>query len=96
MGGECVFWVGRREQEEEPDEALDQSQERLEKELDEGFWEELFSEGFEGELDTNPTNSQDQDEEEEDHVNVLANRFGYLGSSPKWNQPHIVLKIIIG
>ncbi|KAG5055323.1 hypothetical protein AAZX31_03G139200 [Glycine max] len=77
------YGKGRREQEEEPDEALDQSQERLEKELDEGFWEELFSEGFEGELDTNPTNSQDQDEEEEDHVNVLANRFGYLGSSPK-------------
>ncbi|KAK7396392.1 hypothetical protein VNO78_17370 [Psophocarpus tetragonolobus] len=67
---------GRREQEEEP-EALE-SQERLDKELDEGFWEELFSEGFEGELDI-PT-SQDQDEED---VNVLANRFGYLGSSPK-------------
>ncbi|KAL2953063.1 hypothetical protein AAZX31_19G145500 [Glycine max] len=50
---------GRREQEEEP-EALE-SQERLEKELDEGFWEELFSEGFEGELDI-PT-SQDQDED---------------------------------
>ena len=66
---------GRREQEEEP-EALE-SQERLEKELDEGFWEELFSEGFEGELDI-PT-SQDQDED----VSVLANRFGYLGSSPK-------------
>ncbi|XP_014496397.1 heat stress transcription factor A-7a [Vigna radiata var. radiata] len=68
---------GKREQEEEP-EALE-SQERLEKELDEGFWEELFSEGFEGELDI-PT-SQDPDEEED--VNVLANRFGYLGSSPK-------------
>ncbi|BAT85475.1 hypothetical protein LR48_Vigan50s004500 [Vigna angularis] len=68
---------GKREQEEEP-EALE-SQERLEKELDEGFWEELFSEGFEGELDI-PT-SQDPDDEED--VNVLANRFGYLGSSPK-------------
>lgn len=68
---------GKREQEEEP-EALG-SQERLEKELDEGFWEELFSEGFEGELDI-PT-SQGQDDEED--VNVLANRFGYLGSSPK-------------
>lgn len=68
---------GKREQEEEP-EALE-SQERLEKELDEGFWEELFSEGFEGELHI-PT-SPDQDEEED--VNVLANRFGYLGSSPR-------------
>ncbi|TKY62416.1 Heat stress transcription factor A-6b [Spatholobus suberectus] len=64
---------GRREQEEES-EALE-SQERLDKELDEAFWEELFSEGFEGELNI-PT-SQDED------VNVLANRLGYLGSSPK-------------
>ncbi|RDX72800.1 Heat stress transcription factor A-2b, partial [Mucuna pruriens] len=59
---------GRRDQDEELE-----SQERLDKELDEGFWEELFSEGFEGELDV-PT-SQDQDED----INVLANRFGYLG-----------------
>ncbi|KAL2320989.1 hypothetical protein Fmac_029958 [Flemingia macrophylla] len=62
---------GRKEQE-----ALE-SQERLEKELDEGFWEEFFSEGFEGELDI----PQGQDDEED--VNVLANRFGYLGSSPE-------------
>nr|KYP46062.1 Heat stress transcription factor A-6b [Cajanus cajan] len=65
---------GRREQEEEPE--VFESQERLEKELDEGFWEEFFSEGFEGEFDI----PQGQDEED---VNVLANRFGYLGSSPK-------------
>ena len=36
------------------------------KELDEGFWEELFSEGA-----------------KEEDVNVLADRFGYLGSSPR-------------
>lgn len=67
---------GKREQEEDL-EAME-SQERFDKELDEGFWEELFSEGFEGELDI-PT-SLGQDEED---VNVLTNRFGYLGSSPK-------------
>lgn len=38
------------------------------KELDDGFWEELFSEGV-----------QDADED----VDVLANRFRYLGSSSK-------------
>ncbi|KAJ1433107.1 Winged helix-like DNA-binding domain superfamily [Sesbania bispinosa] len=69
------FGRGRRQQEEVA-EGLE-PQERLEKELDEGFWEELFSENFEGELDI-PT-SHDEDED----VNVLANRLGYLGSSPK-------------
>ncbi|KAI4301200.1 hypothetical protein L6164_034501 [Bauhinia variegata] len=57
------YGKGRRENEE----ALESS-EKLEKELDEGFWEELFSENFEG---------------EDEDVNVLANRFGYLGSSPR-------------
>ncbi|KAI4349467.1 hypothetical protein L6164_010053 [Bauhinia variegata] len=53
----------------EKEEAIEPS-EKLDKELDEGFWEELFRGNFEG---------QDED------VNVLANRFGYLGSgsSPK-------------
>lgn len=63
---------GRREQE-----APEEPQERLDKELDEGFWEELFSENFEGELDIPSTEGEDED------VNVLANRLGYLGSSPK-------------
>ena len=66
---------GRRESTEHEHEQ-EQEQERLDKELDdEGFWEELFSENFEGDLDIS------QDEEED--VNVLANRLGYLGSSPK-------------
>ncbi|KAK7285297.1 hypothetical protein RJT34_20063 [Clitoria ternatea] len=67
------FGRGRREHEEE---ALE-SQERLEKELDEGFWEELFSESFVGDLDI-PTTSLGEDED----INVLAERLGYLGSSP--------------
>ena len=68
------FGRGRSEQEEEP-------QERLDKELDEGFWEEFFSENFEGELGI-PSTSTSQGGEDED-VNVLADRLGYLGSSPK-------------
>ncbi|XP_010545102.1 PREDICTED: heat stress transcription factor A-7a isoform X2 [Tarenaya hassleriana] len=53
---------------------------RHDRELDHGFWEELLSnERFEGELQI-PGGDDDEDEE---HVNVLADRFGYLGSSPK-------------
>jgi heat shock transcription factor len=70
------FGRGRREQEEVFEELEDE--ERLDKELDEGFWEELFNENFEGsELDIPTSNCDDED------VNVLANRFGYLGSSPR-------------
>jgi heat shock transcription factor len=48
------------------------------KELDEGFWEELFNEKFEEELGIlGSEGGEDED------VNVLANRLGYLGSSPK-------------
>ncbi|KAF7804718.1 heat stress transcription factor A-7a-like [Senna tora] len=65
---------GRREWE------ATEPQERLDKELDEGFWEELFSENFEGEIDIPSTEYEDEDED----VNVLANRLGYLGSSPKY------------
>ncbi|KAK7245431.1 hypothetical protein RIF29_40277 [Crotalaria pallida] len=75
------FGRGMREQEEEHHEALGEevSEERLDKEFDEGFWEELFSENFDGVLGI-PT-SQDDDQDED--VNVLAYRLGYLGSSPK-------------
>ncbi|GFQ08074.1 heat stress transcription factor a-6b [Phtheirospermum japonicum] len=45
------------------------------KELDEGFWEELFNEGF-GEEEGEKMAKY----EEEEDVNVLADRFGYLGS----------------
>ncbi|OIW04999.1 hypothetical protein TanjilG_06411 [Lupinus angustifolius] len=62
------FGRGMREHEEE----------RVDKELDEGFWEELFSENSEGELDI-ITSQGDQDED----VNILANRLGYMGSGPK-------------
>lgn len=71
------FGRGRREQEEVHEE-LEAQERLLEKELDEGFWEELFSERFEGDQLDIPT-SQGDDED----VNVLANRFGYLVSSPK-------------
>lgn len=67
---------GRREQEEESE--VLETQERLVKELDEGFWEELFSENFDGELDI-PT-SQGEDDDDDEDVNVLVNHFGYLGS----------------
>lgn len=47
----------------------------LDKELDEGFWEELLNEGFDDV-------SEDKDAEEEGKdVNVLADRLGFLGSS---------------
>ncbi|GFP81976.1 heat stress transcription factor a-7a [Phtheirospermum japonicum] len=48
------------------------------KELDEGFWEELFNEGF-GEEEGEKMAKY----EEEEDVNVLADRFGYLGSGSK-------------
>ena len=63
---------GRREQE-----ASEEPRGRLGKELDEGFWEELFSEEFGGEIDIPSPEGEDED------VNVLANRLGYLVSSPK-------------
>ncbi|KAK9086987.1 hypothetical protein Syun_029381 [Stephania yunnanensis] len=45
--------------------------------LDDGFWQELFNERF-----SNGNGTHDVEEEEED-VNILADRLGYLGSSPK-------------
>uniref|UniRef100_A0A5B6YXN3 Heat stress transcription factor n=2 Tax=Davidia involucrata TaxID=16924 RepID=A0A5B6YXN3_DAVIN len=52
--------------------------ERGDKDLDEGFWEELLNEKFDEELGL----PGDEEGEEED-VSVLANQFGHLGSSPK-------------
>lgn len=43
--------------------------------LDEEFWEELLSERFKA--------AGDQGGEDQEDVNVLADRLGYLGSSPK-------------
>ncbi|KAK4281209.1 hypothetical protein QN277_012731 [Acacia crassicarpa] len=67
---------GKREQE-----ALE-SPERLENELDEGFWEEFFSENVEGELDI-PSNEGEEEDEHIVDINVLATCLGYMGSSPK-------------
>ncbi|XP_058748612.1 heat stress transcription factor A-7a-like isoform X1 [Vicia villosa] len=69
---------GEQEQEEEEIEVFETNENNLNKELDEGFWEELFSEKFESELDILYAQRDD-----EDNVNLLANRFGNLGSSPK-------------
>ena len=57
----------RREQEDGVEEV--ETPESKERELDEGFWEELLNESSGG--------GEDED------VNTLAERLGYLGSSPK-------------
>lgn len=63
--------LGNRARREEGEEERDD----LDKELDEGFWEELLNEGFDDV-------SEDKDAEEEgEDVNVLADRLGFLGSS---------------
>lgn len=65
--------LGRRKREQETFE----SPERLDNELDEGFWEEFFSENVEGELDIPSDAGEGED------INVLAKRLGYMGSSPQ-------------
>lgn len=58
--------IGRVRQEvEEGLEDIEPPPDGVDKDLDEGFWEEFFSEG-----------GEDED------VDLLANRLGYLGSSP--------------
>lgn len=61
----------------EPEEELEPP-ESGDKELDEGFWDELFSERFEGDLSMPSTEIGDDED-----VIILADRLGYLGSSPK-------------
>ncbi|CBI25043.3 unnamed protein product, partial [Vitis vinifera] len=70
--------LGRPRKELEDHEELDPP-ESEDKELDEGFWEELLNERF-GCPSSLPGA---EGEEEEEDVNVLAGRFGYLGSSPQ-------------
>ncbi|XP_073136647.1 heat stress transcription factor A-6b-like isoform X2 [Henckelia pumila] len=54
------------------------------RELDDGFWEELLSERFDQEpAGIMPKNGEEEEEEEEEDVNCLADRLGFLGSSPK-------------
>ncbi|KAJ7977339.1 Heat shock transcription factor [Quillaja saponaria] len=69
---------GRREQEEGKEEL--ELPGRLDKELDEGFWEELFSQRFEVDLSILGTEG-----DEDENVNFFADQLGYLGkgSSPK-------------
>ena len=63
-----------RKEQEETVEPLDSG----DKELDEGFWEELFSVRFEGDS----TILSAEVGEDEDVV-ILADRLGYFGSGPK-------------
>ncbi|BAT95564.1 hypothetical protein LR48_Vigan02g121700 [Vigna angularis] len=66
---------GRIDREVEPE--APESQERLDRVLDEEFWEELmFSEKFDGRFDIPTTEDND-----EDVVNILANELGCLDSS---------------
>ncbi|KAL0458186.1 UNVERIFIED_CONTAM: Heat stress transcription factor A-6b [Sesamum latifolium] len=74
------FGRAKREPEEESeDDEVEQLESYHDKELDEGFWEELLNEGF----DEREGVSKNDEEGEEEDVNVLAYRFGFLGSSPK-------------
>lgn len=59
----------RKEQEDELLEQQEEQRHKEENEIDEEFWEELLNEDTEG--------GEDED------VNALANRLGYLGSSPR-------------
>ncbi|CAK9143760.1 unnamed protein product [Ilex paraguariensis] len=69
---------GRTRRKPEPEHEELEQFESEDRELDEGFWEELLSEEFDEELEmTGNEEGQAKD------VNVLADRLGFLGSSPK-------------
>ncbi|KAK9982986.1 hypothetical protein SO802_032511 [Lithocarpus litseifolius] len=70
------FGRARKVQEEGNEELM--PPESGDKELDEGFWEELFNETFEEELGI-----LDAEGGEDEDVNALADCIGHLGSSPK-------------
>lgn len=70
------FGRTRAEQEEGKEEL--EPQESGDRELDEGFWEELFSEAFDKELGT-----EGGEAGEDEDVNVLTDQLGNLGSTPK-------------
>ncbi|KAL9684477.1 hypothetical protein QQ045_021916 [Rhodiola kirilowii] len=55
--------------------------ESMDNELDEEFWEELLTGRLEGELGNMPDNNEEFREDED--VSLLADKLGYLGSSPK-------------
>lgn len=68
---------GRVRSEQEEDHGEFERFESGNRELDEGFWDELLNEGFD-ELGVTGN-----DEGKKEDVNVLADRMGFLGSSPK-------------
>ncbi|XP_057959771.1 heat stress transcription factor A-6b isoform X2 [Malania oleifera] len=67
----------KRPQEEEAEQGKEYER-RDYKSLDEGFWEELLNEGIEDDMSLIGARGED-----EETVNVLAERLGFLGSSPK-------------
>ncbi|XP_058085306.1 heat stress transcription factor A-2b [Magnolia sinica] len=68
----------RRTQKEEEQGEHDQQEQKDENELNNDFWEELLNEKFGDEK-----GASDIEGREDEDVNVLADRLGYLGSSPK-------------
>ena len=79
IGGEicgfCELEMGELvEREEEEEEEGHGSGERV---VDEGFWEDLLSEGIEEEIDLVGGEGEDED------LDLLAKHLGFLGSSPK-------------
>lgn len=75
------FGRARRETEEDAEDTEELKQlGSYDKELDEGFWQELLNEGFVKEVEMP---KDDQENGEEQNVDVLADRLGFLGSSPK-------------
>ncbi|XP_068634710.1 heat stress transcription factor A-2b-like [Aristolochia californica] len=65
----------RNQEEEEEGQAATQVEEGEDRELDDEFWEQLFKDG------KVPSNADGREDDED--VNILAERLGYLGSSPK-------------
>lgn len=68
--------TGSEDEEQEDDEAA-QTQESEDKDINDEFWEELLNETFEDEKGTS-----DVEGGEDEDVNLLTERLGYIGSSP--------------
>ncbi|KAL5988675.1 hypothetical protein ACLOJK_026774 [Asimina triloba] len=75
--------IRRTQREEAPEEQEQHEQEDEENELNDDFWEELLNEKFGDEKGTS-----DIEGREDEDVNVLTDRLGYLGSSPKLQAIH--------
>lgn len=72
-----MLGLGRARKEQDKEKEDLEPFESRDRELDDGFWEDLFSEALEEELSI----GGDEGGEDED-VSVLADRLGYLGSCP--------------